>query len=99
MTTQDNQKSNSIIVTKDLGKSVLTSEGMLHILSSIDLIINSGESIAIIGESGSGKSTLISLLAGLDTPSTGSININGKLRSFANIQLDVLISFKCSCHF
>ena len=84
MTTQDNQKSNSIIVTKDLGKSVLTSEGMLHILSSIDLIINSGESIAIIGESGSGKSTLISLLAGLDTPSTGSININGKLITAMN---------------
>ena len=78
MTTQDNQKSNSIIVTKDLGKSVLTSEGMLHILSSIDLIINSGESIAIIGESGSGKSTLISLLAGLDTPSTGSMNEDGR---------------------
>ena len=84
MTTQDNQKSNSIIVTKDLGKSVLTSEGMLHILSSIDLIINSGESIAIIGESGSGKSTLIGLLAGLDTPSSGSITINGKLLTTMN---------------
>lgn len=78
MNTQDNQTSNAILVTKGLGKSVLTSEGMLHILSSIDLIINSGESIAIIGESGSGKSTLIGLLAGLDTPSSGSITINGK---------------------
>jgi len=50
----------------------------LHILSSIDLIIKSGESIAIVGESGSGKSTLISLLAGLDTPSSGTIYLNGK---------------------
>ncbi|MFZ9610056.1 MAG: ABC transporter ATP-binding protein, partial [Methylococcales bacterium] len=84
MNTQDNQTSNAIIVTKGLGKSVLTSEGMLHILSSIDLIINSGESIAIIGESGSGKSTLIGLLAGLDTPSSGSITINGKLLTTMN---------------
>jgi putative ABC transport system ATP-binding protein len=84
MNTQDNQTSNAIIVTTGLGKSVLTSEGMLHILSSIDLIINSGESIAIIGESGSGKSTLIGLLAGLDTPTSGSITINGKLLTTMN---------------
>jgi putative ABC transport system ATP-binding protein len=78
MQTQFNQTSNNIIVTEGLGKSVVTSEGMLHILSSIDLIIKSGESIAIVGESGSGKSTLISLLAGLDTPTSGSISLNGK---------------------
>jgi len=78
MQTQVNQKSNDIIITEGLGKSVVTSEGILHILASIDLIIKSGESIAIIGESGSGKSTLISLLAGLDTPSYGSITLNGK---------------------
>ncbi|HCT98621.1 MAG TPA: ABC transporter [Methylococcaceae bacterium] len=67
----------NIIVTENLSKSVKTSDGLLTILSSIDLIIKSGESIAIIGESGSGKSTLISLLAGLDTPSTGTIHLNG----------------------
>jgi len=78
MQTQVNQTSNNIIVTENLGKSVITSEGTLHILSSIDLIIKSGESIAIVGESGSGKSTLISLLAGLDSPSSGSISIKGK---------------------
>lgn len=78
MQTQVNQISNNIIVTEGLGKSVITSEGKLHILSSIDLIIKSGDSIAIVGESGSGKSTLISLLAGLDTPSSGSISLNGK---------------------
>jgi putative ABC transport system ATP-binding protein len=75
---------NNIIVTENLGKSVVTSEGTLHILSSIDLIIKSGESIAIVGESGSGKSTLISLLAGLDTPSSGSIRLNGKLLTAMN---------------
>lgn len=72
------QQSRNIIVTENLGKSVKTSNGTLHILSSIDLLIQSGESIAIVGESGSGKSTLISLLAGLDVPTTGSITLNGK---------------------
>ncbi|WP_340120868.1 ABC transporter ATP-binding protein [Methylobacter svalbardensis] len=72
------------IVTEKLSKSVITSDGILHILSSIDLIIKSGESIAIVGESGSGKSTLISLLAGLDTPTSGSISLNGKLLTEMN---------------
>ncbi len=84
MQTQINQLSTNIIITEGLGKSVVTSEGDLHILSSIDLIIKSGESIAIVGESGSGKSTLISLLAGLDTPSSGSIRLNGKLLTAMN---------------
>jgi putative ABC transport system ATP-binding protein len=67
-----------IIVTENLSKSVTTSEGVLHILSSIDLRIQRGESVAITGESGSGKSTLIGLLAGLDTPSAGSIRLDGR---------------------
>ncbi len=78
MQTQSDTLKNSIISTENLGKSVITSEGRLHILASVDLIIKSGESIAIIGESGSGKSTLISLLAGLDTPTSGSIFLNGQ---------------------
>ena len=72
------QHSRNIIVTENLGKSVQTSNGILHILTAINLIVESGESIAIAGESGSGKSTLISLLAGLDTPTTGSIILNGQ---------------------
>jgi putative ABC transport system ATP-binding protein len=72
------QQSRNIIVTENLGKSVKTSSGMLHILSDINLQVASGESIAIAGESGSGKSTLISLLAGLDTPTIGTISLNGK---------------------
>ncbi len=67
----------AMIVTQNLGKTVPTSAGVLHILSSVDLIIKPGESAAIIGESGSGKSTLLSLLAGLDTPSSGTIVVNG----------------------
>ncbi|WP_459991147.1 ABC transporter ATP-binding protein [Methylosoma difficile] len=69
---------NNIIVTESLGKAVQTSDGTLNILSAINLTIKAGESLAIIGESGSGKSTLISLLAGLDTPTSGSIHIQGQ---------------------
>jgi putative ABC transport system ATP-binding protein len=75
---------NNIIVTESLAKSVMTSAGILPILSAIDLIITSGESLAIVGESGSGKSTLIGLLAGLDTPSSGTIRINGQLLTAMN---------------
>ncbi len=78
MHTHSDSKNTPLIVTHNLGKAVPTSEGLLHILASVNLIINSGESIAIVGESGSGKSTLLSLLAGLDAPSTGSVMIRGK---------------------
>mgnify|MGYP000338326684 CR=1 FL=1 len=67
-----------MIKTSNLGKTVPTSDGPLCILSSIDLAIKPGESIAIVGASGSGKSTLLSLLAGLDTPSEGQIHLNGQ---------------------
>lgn len=66
-----------MIVTENLGKSVPTANGNLQILTGIHLQIGRGESVAVTGESGSGKSTLISLLAGLDNPTSGSILIDG----------------------
>ena len=76
--TVSQQLNNAIIITQNLSKTVPTSEGALQILSTVNININSGESLAIVGESGSGKSTLLSLLAGLDTPTTGSVQINGE---------------------
>lgn len=72
------QKNNlNIIETKNLGKTVPVADGDLCILSSVDLTIKRGESIAIVGASGSGKSTLLGLLAGLDSPTEGFVKLNG----------------------
>jgi len=78
MSIQSDALSETIISAKNLSKTVLTANGSLTILSDIHLNINRGESLAIMGMSGSGKTTLISLLAGLDTPSSGTITINGQ---------------------
>ena len=49
----------------------------LAILQDIDLAVMSGEAVAVVGASGSGKSTLLGLLAGLDTPTSGSVELDG----------------------
>jgi len=61
-----------------LGKQVPLANGPLTILDAIDLAIEAGHSVAIVGASGSGKSTLLSLLAGLDTPSQGEVILAGE---------------------
>lgn len=76
LNTPESLNSQPIIAAQQLGKAVQTSEGTLHILSSVDLSIKHGETIAIVGESGSGKSTLLGLLAGLDLPTSGKVLIN-----------------------
>ena len=66
-----------MIKTSQLSKRVSTAESELEILRGIELEIKQGETAAIVGASGSGKSTLLGLLAGLDTPSSGIISLDG----------------------
>ena len=68
---------NAAIVVNHLSKIVDSSESALTILQQISFAIPEGDSVAIIGSSGSGKSTLLGLLAGLDVPSEGSVQLLG----------------------
>ena len=66
------------LLVANLNKTIATAEHSLTILQQIDLRIEQGSTVAIVGSSGSGKSTLLGLLAGLDTPSSGSIQLLGQ---------------------
>jgi putative ABC transport system ATP-binding protein len=67
-----------VIRAQGLQKFVPTAEGQLKILDGIDLEINAGETVAIVGASGSGKTTLLGILAGLDLPTGGQVSLVGQ---------------------
>ena len=69
--------SDVMIAVQHVFKSVTDSTGTLTILRDIDFSLNKGETAAIVGASGSGKSTLLSIVAGLDTPTSGTVLVDG----------------------
>ncbi len=68
----------SVIKAQSLSKVVSTKQEQLTILDNVNIDIKEGESVAIVGTSGAGKSTLMTLLAGLDTPTQGEVDLLGK---------------------
>lgn len=68
----------SILSLRGVTKSIDTGTHRVQILRGIELEIQEGEFVAIMGASGSGKSTLLGLLAGLDAPTTGTIHLDGE---------------------
>jgi len=68
----------SILEVQNITKEVNSPEGVLTILKNISLTINPGDVTSIVGPSGSGKTTLLAIMAGLDLPTTGTINLLGE---------------------
>lgn len=68
----------TILQTKNLKKVYGTGENVVHALDGVNLTIEKGEFVAIVGTSGSGKSTLLHMLGGLDRPTSGKVIVDGK---------------------
>lgn len=68
----------TILETKSLKKIYGTGDTAVHALDGVDLSVQSGEFVAIVGTSGSGKSTLLHMLGGLDRPTSGEVIVDGK---------------------
>ena len=72
-----NRQARSVLAARGIGKTVKSGDSDLVILRDIELAVMPGEAVAIVGASGSGKSTLLALLAGLDTPTAGTVELDG----------------------
>ena len=72
-----NNSEKTILSARGIGKTVKSGSSDLVILREIDLSVTAGDAVAVVGASGSGKSTLLAILAGLDTPSAGRVEVDG----------------------
>ena len=74
---QMNNNEKIILSARGIGKTVKSGDSDLVILREIDLSVTAGDAVAVVGASGSGKSTLLAILAGLDTPTVGTVAVDG----------------------
>ena len=72
-----NQPNNPAVEAVDLTRSLPLGNAQVPILNGVSLTVERGEWVALTGPSGSGKSTLLGLMAGLDTPTSGRIVLDG----------------------
>ncbi len=68
----------TILETKDLRKTYGSGDTEVRALDGVDLAVEKGEFVAVVGTSGSGKSTLLHMLGGLDRPTGGTVTVDGK---------------------
>jgi len=80
ISTQSTEKSpaNAVLTGQQIEKSITGPSAVLTILHALDIEVPAGEAVAIVGPSGSGKSTLLGILAGLDTPTSGTVHMLGE---------------------
>ena len=78
---QANVKTEALLTANKLNKTVQVGEQTLSIIKDVDIYVNAGEFVVIMGKSGSGKSTLLGLLAALDYPDSGTVSLAGQMLS------------------
>ena len=77
MNKNSDHRRKTILSARGIGKTVKSGSSDLVILREIDLSVTAGAAVAVVGASGSGKSTLLAILAGLDTPTAGTVEVDG----------------------
>src|SRR5687767_15997466 len=90
------------VVAEHLNKSYTVAANRLHVLRDLDLAVEKGEMLAVVGASGVGKSTLLHVLGTLDRPEAGTVTVGGedvfqlpedRLRAFRNRTLGFVFQF------
>ena len=88
----------TILQTADLKKYYGQGTNLTKALDGVDLSVEQGEFLAVVGTSGSGKSTLLHMMGGLDTPTSGSIKVRGKeLAEMNDEQLTIFLRGLFGC--
>ena len=80
-TPKANSKTQALLTASQLNKTVQVGEQKLSIIKDVSMYVNAGEFVVIMGKSGSGKSTLLGLLAALDYPDSGMVELAGQMLS------------------
>jgi putative ABC transport system ATP-binding protein len=102
MSLSPSHSTDNLVFLHDVVKTFKTAAGSFTALKSVDLHVNKGEFVAIIGKSGSGKSTLLNMLTGIDRPTSGEVHVGntavhrlseGRLTKWRGRQVGIVFQF------